>query len=141
MLARHTGRGEPAHDLSGGSPGGHDWNLLDAGMAGRQRDGPSPPFLDSGEPDGDRIPRRYGDTARIRLQHAQRSSTLSVGLQPAGRAVRVAHSRALHQPGHSAAGRALFGGLVLPVVSSARPNFDAFGVAVARREQYWPWAT
>ena len=57
MLARHTGRGEPAHDLSGGSPGGHDWNLLDAGMAGRQRDGPAPPFLDSGEPDGD------GDTA------------------------------------------------------------------------------
>src|ERR1039457_5804179 len=78
----HRPVGEPAHDLSGGSPGGHDWNLLDAGMAGRQRDGPAPPFLDSGEPDGDRIPRRYGDTARIRLQHAQRSGTLSVGLQP-----------------------------------------------------------
>jgi hypothetical protein len=72
MLARHTGR--PVNLLTiflAGLRDGHDWNLLDAGMAGLQRDGPAPPFLDSGEPDGTVF---HGDTA---IRRGFGSSTLS----------------------------------------------------------------
>src|ERR1039458_918590 len=115
------------------------YSLLGAGFAVAVRNrftGLGTGLLDRREAEGQSISRRRRHSPRLRLQHVERYRTLPAGLQPAGRRVRRGRAQSVHRPGDGSAGRALFGGLVLPVVSRARPNPDAAGVAAARREQH-----